>query len=57
MGLSKSSNPVRLKENIRIFDFNLLEDEMDLISQVNINFRVRHNPDNCDFSKFNRHYK
>ncbi len=51
VSIPKSSNPARLKQNISIFDFNLLEDEMDLINQLNIDFRVRHNPDNCDFSK------
>ena len=51
VSIPKSSNPVRLKQNISIFDFNLSEDEMDMINQLNINFRVRHNPDNCDFSK------
>jgi len=51
ISIPKSSNAVRLKQNISIFDFNLLEEEMDLINQLNIDFRVRYNPDNCDFSK------
>jgi diketogulonate reductase-like aldo/keto reductase len=51
VSIPRSSNWARLKQNISIFDFNLLEDEMDLISRLNINFRVRHDPDNCDFSK------
>jgi len=51
ISIPKSSNPVRLKQNISIFDFSLLEDEINLINKVNINFRIRHNPDNCDFSK------
>ncbi|MHC4109883.1 MAG: aldo/keto reductase [Planctomycetota bacterium] len=51
VSIPKSSSSIRLKQNISIFDFNLLEDEMDLIDQLNINFRIRHNPDNCDFSR------
>ena len=51
ISIPKSSNPVRLKENIDIFDFELSSSEMDLIDQLNIDFRVRHDPDNCDFSR------
>lgn len=51
VSIPKSSNPIRLKQNINIFDFNLSEDDMDLIDKLNINFRVRYDPDNCDFSK------
>ena len=51
VSIPKSSNPARLKQNISIFDLNLSEDEMDSINGLNIDFRVRHNPDNCDFSK------
>lgn len=49
--MPKSQSPIRLKENISIFDFALSKNEMDLIDQVNIDYRVRHNPDNCGFTK------
>jgi len=51
VSVPKSASTVRLKENISIFDFCLAEEEMGQIDQMNENFRVRHNPDNCDFSK------
>jgi diketogulonate reductase-like aldo/keto reductase len=51
VSIPKSSNPIRLKQNISIFDFNLSENDIDLIDQLNVNFRVRYDPDNCDFSK------
>jgi methylglyoxal/glyoxal reductase len=47
----KSGNSGRLKENISIFDFTLSENEMADIDQLNIDFRVRHDPDTCDFTK------
>lgn len=37
-------------ENISIFDFELNQEEMDFIDSVNINSRLRYDPDNCDFS-------
>jgi len=49
--IPKSSSPVRLKENISIFDFNLSDQEMKSIDLLNIDFRVRYDPDSCDFSK------
>ena len=51
ISIPKSSNPDRLKENISILDFVLSEKEMLLIDDLNENFRVRHDPDNCDYSK------
>ncbi|GAI76601.1 unnamed protein product [marine sediment metagenome] len=51
VSIPKSSNPSRLKENISICDFNLSEEEMKLIDLLNIDFRVRYDPDNCDFSR------
>jgi len=51
VSIPKSSHPARLKENIGIFDFNLSDEEMKLIDLLNIDFRVRYDPDNCDFSK------
>lgn len=47
----KSENMKRIKENIDIFDFKLSKSEIIEIDQLNIDFRIRHNPDNCDFSK------
>ena len=48
--IPKSSSRNRLKENISVFDFELLPEEMALIDGVNENFRVRHNPDTADFN-------
>ncbi|MEI6856499.1 aldo/keto reductase [Psychrilyobacter sp.] len=47
----KSSNKERIKQNIDILDFELKDCEMDKINLLNENYRVRHNPDNCDFTK------
>lgn len=47
----KSSNKKRIKDNINIFDFELSEEEVELIENLNVNYRVRHNPDDCDYSK------
>jgi len=49
--IPKTSNKKRLKTNIDIFNFNLSKNDMDLIDGINKDFRVRHDPDNCDFSK------
>lgn len=38
------------KENINIFDFELTEDDLALIDGINIDSRLRYNPDNCDFT-------
>lgn len=40
-----------LKDNINIFDFELTNEEVDSITKININSRLRYDPDNCDFSK------
>jgi len=37
-------------ENIDVFDFELTSDEMKAIDGININSRLRFDPDNCDFS-------
>jgi diketogulonate reductase-like aldo/keto reductase len=50
VSIPKTSSPVRLKENISIFDFNLTDKEMDVLDLLNVDFRVRYDPDNCDFS-------
>ena len=47
----KSSNKKRMFSNISIFDFSLSEGEMNMIEEINENYRVRYDPDDCDFSK------
>ena len=46
-----TGNVEHLKENYSVFDFSLSEKEMQQISAININSRLRYDPDNCDFSK------
>lgn len=46
----RSLNKKRQLENISIFDFELTEEEMNKIDNININSRLRYDPDNCDFS-------
>ena len=46
----RSLNKKRQLENITIFDFKLTKEEMDSIDSININSRLRYDPDNCDFS-------
>lgn len=48
--IPRSSNPIRQASNIDIFDFELTDDEMKAIDSININSRLRFDPDNCDFS-------
>lgn len=38
-------------ENMNIYDFQLEKREIDAIEQININSRLRYDPDNCDFTK------
>ena len=40
-----------LKENLDVLDFVLSNEEIELINGININSRLRYDPDNCDFSK------
>ena len=46
----RSLNAKRQKENIDIYDFQLTPEEMLSIDSININARVRYDPDNCDFT-------
>lgn len=46
-----TGNRKHLKENFDIFDFVLTPEEMEQITAININSRLRYDPDNCDFSK------
>lgn len=48
--LVRSLNKGRQLENISIFDFALTDEEMKAIDSININSRLRYDPDNCDFS-------
>lgn len=46
----RSLNKNRQLENISIFDFELTPEEIIAIDGININSRLRYDPDNCDFS-------
>ena len=46
----RAFNPEHQKANLDIFDFELTAEEMKTIDSVNINSRLRYDPDNCDFS-------
>ncbi len=48
--VTKSLNPVHQKSNIDIYDFKISDEDMDLIDSININSRLRYDPDNCDFT-------
>lgn len=47
--IPRSSNPVRLATNLDVFDFELDSEEMSLIDSINIDSRLRFDPDNVDF--------
>ncbi len=47
----RSTNLKRLASNIDVFDFSLTEEEMKIIDAININSRLRYDPDNCDFTE------
>lgn len=51
ISIPKTENKNRLRENISIFDFNMTEEEIESINNLNCNYRIRHNPDTCDFTK------
>jgi len=46
----RSFNNTHQISNINIFDFKLTLEEMLAIDSININSRLRYDPDNCDFS-------
>lgn len=48
--LVRSMSKEHQLENISIFDFELSAEDMALIDGININSRLRYDPDNCDFS-------
>lgn len=48
--LIRSLSYAHQKSNIDIFDFQLSQEDMNAIDSININSRLRYDPDNCDFS-------
>lgn len=46
-----TTNMKHLHENFDVFDFELSDSEIQIISNININSRLRYDPDNCDFRK------
>lgn len=46
----RSMNPKRQIENLSIFDFEIDREGMEYIDSLNINSRLRFDPDNCDYS-------
>ncbi len=46
-----STKPNHIKDNANIYDFELTEEEVCKITAININSRLRYDPDNCDFTK------
>lgn len=45
----RSWNPKHQKNDFDIFDFEIEEEDMKKIDALNINSRIRYDPDNCDF--------
>lgn len=46
----RSLNEARQRENMNIYDFIISEEDMRKIDLININSRLRYDPDNCDFT-------
>lgn len=44
-------NPKHIDENMNIYDFELTDEEVNRITALNINSRLRFDPDNCDFTR------
>lgn len=49
--IPRSSHAERIAHNMDIFDFRLTKEEIAQIDGININSRLRYDPDNCDFSQ------
>lgn len=47
--IPRSSNPKRQADNINIFDFEISDEDMAAIDAININSRLRYDPDNVNF--------
>lgn len=47
----RSFNIRHLRDNCNLYDFNISDEDMDKISGMNINSRLRYDPDNCDFTR------
>ena len=48
--LVRALSKAHQEENFAIFDFEISDEDMKLIDSININSRLRYDPDNCDFS-------
>ena len=46
----RSMNVNRMISNFNVFDFSLTKEEVESIDRININSRLRYDPDNCDFT-------
>lgn len=46
-----STSKAHIIENMQLDDFTLTENEVNKITAININSRLRYDPDNCDFTK------
>lgn len=49
--IPKTSKAKRLKQNLDIFDIKLSTEDIKKIDNINCDYRVRYDPDNCNFSK------
>lgn len=47
----RSLNRKHIKDNMNIFDFIIEDEDMKKINAMNINSRLRYDPDNCDFTR------